>query len=515
MSELATSLTEDSDIQKDRAAKRISMKRLVMKGSVWTLAGFVASQFIRLGGNLVNARLLFPEAFGLMAVVTVFLQGVTMLSDLGVGASIIRSRRGEEPRFVNSAWTIQVVRGIVLWLLICIIALPASLFYDEPELLELLPIAGFASVLSGFNSTSFALQSRQLQLGRQTLISIATQLIGVVITIGFAWYFRTVWSLALGGLSSALARLVFGYVFLPGTRPRFTWDRTAVRELLHFGVWIFVASGVGFLSTQLDKLILGKLIDMRTLGIYSLAHMLASMPMQVMGNLSSAVLYPALSHATRDQPEQLGKKLRSAQDVMWSSMLVVIGTLAFLGPLFFQTLYDQRYWDAGWMLQLLLIVGWFNSINFSLSSALLSLGASKASSLLSVTVFVFTIPGMAIGYFEFGLPGLIVGQVAGPFTAHLVGQWLLWRKGICLVDQAIRYTAVGLVIGFVVWLVSGQEILAVDELVHGGTGSIVLAIATMCLTSVYAAKSAKRVLGSKASANKIQEDEMSLGHADR
>ncbi len=94
---------------------RASLRGLALRGSIWTLGGYGASQVLRLAGNLVLARLLFPEAFGLSALVGVFMVGLAMFSDVGIGPSVIRSHRGDDADFLNTAWTIQVIRGLVLW----------------------------------------------------------------------------------------------------------------------------------------------------------------------------------------------------------------------------------------------------------------------------------------------------------------------------------------------------------------------------------------------------------------
>lgn len=85
-----------------------------MRGVAISLGTTVAQQLIRLGSNLILTRLLFPEAFGLMALVQTFMTGLAMFSDIGIGPSIIQNRRGEDPDFLNTAWTIQIGRGVML-----------------------------------------------------------------------------------------------------------------------------------------------------------------------------------------------------------------------------------------------------------------------------------------------------------------------------------------------------------------------------------------------------------------
>jgi O-antigen/teichoic acid export membrane protein len=118
-----------------------SLSRRVFRGSVITMLGFGGTQAVRLLGNLVLARLLFPEAFGVMALVTVLLVGLAMLSDLGISPAIQGNPRGDDPEFLNTAWTINLIRGGVLFLTGCALAWPMSVIYDAPILLQVVPVA--------------------------------------------------------------------------------------------------------------------------------------------------------------------------------------------------------------------------------------------------------------------------------------------------------------------------------------------------------------------------------------
>ncbi len=88
----------------------------VFRALIWSLLGFGTFQVLRFGFNLVLTRLLLPEVFGLMALVDLFIIGLHMFSDVGLGLSIVRSQRGDDPHYLNGAWSLQVVRGFCLWL---------------------------------------------------------------------------------------------------------------------------------------------------------------------------------------------------------------------------------------------------------------------------------------------------------------------------------------------------------------------------------------------------------------
>lgn len=126
-----------------RAARSLSL----------TVASFGTSQLIRLASNLILTRLLFPEAFGLMALVMVVLIGLGQFSDMGISPAIMQSRRGDDPDFLNTAWTIQIIRGVCLWLMTAALAWPMAQLYGEPALVGLLPVAGLSLLIDGFKTT--------------------------------------------------------------------------------------------------------------------------------------------------------------------------------------------------------------------------------------------------------------------------------------------------------------------------------------------------------------------------
>ena len=95
-----------------------------------------------------------PEYFGLLALVTNIIVGLSLFSHLGLQDSVVQNPRGDEPDFINTAWTLQVVRGIGIFLVSILLAWPAAHFYHTPLMIWLLPLLGFGAVISGFVSPS-------------------------------------------------------------------------------------------------------------------------------------------------------------------------------------------------------------------------------------------------------------------------------------------------------------------------------------------------------------------------
>jgi hypothetical protein len=113
---------------------------------------------------------LFPEAFGLMALVNMLMLGLAAISDVGLQPAIIRHARGDEQRFLDTAWTIQVIRGVILWGIGSALAIPMARFYNEPELVTIVPIATLSALLAGFTSTKIVTLTRHMRPGRVVTI---------------------------------------------------------------------------------------------------------------------------------------------------------------------------------------------------------------------------------------------------------------------------------------------------------------------------------------------------------
>src|SRR6056297_1388295 len=116
------------------------MAARAIRSAGFTAVKFGGQNFLRLASNLVLTRLLFPEAFGIMAIVQVVLGGVAMFSDIGIRASIVQNPRGDEPDFLNTAWTVQIIRGIFLGLIVFFSAGSVATFYEEQILADILRV---------------------------------------------------------------------------------------------------------------------------------------------------------------------------------------------------------------------------------------------------------------------------------------------------------------------------------------------------------------------------------------
>lgn len=408
-----------------------SLRSRASRAGSWSVFGDMVSQALRLGGNLILTRLLFPEAFGLMAIVQSVLVGVALVSDIGVESSIIRSEQGRRGTFLNTAWTMQIIKGVFIWLVICMLAPVAASFYQEPMLANIMPVVGFSSVINGLVSTKYHLALRELLLKRRVMIEVGSYLFGLSVTVVWAWIDHSIWSLVWGGLIGSFAKVVASYYLMEGPNNSFAWNRDSVKELFDFGQWVFISSLLTFLAGEGNKLLLGMFLGVKLLAFFTLASTMSLIFWLTMQKLSARVLFPAYSEIVRENPKRL--RIVAARSRLF---LIVPGWLIALlfvlwGDHFMWFLYDQRYAESGNMLRMLSMGMLIAVISSSYNGLLWANGMVRISVIILAAQIVIQVVSMIIGHYFLGVQGVVLSAAIAawliyPIQAYAHARINLW-----------------------------------------------------------------------------------------
>lgn len=434
-----------------------------MRGTAISLAGTGGQQFLRLASNLALTRLLFPEAFGLMALIQTFMVGLQMFSDIGIRPSIIQNKRGEEADFLNTAWTIQILRGGVLWLVACALAWPLAVFYDEPQILWLMPVVGLGALISGFSTTKSAVANRQIRLGQQTVIALCTQAIGVVVMVGLAWVWPSVWALVIGSLVGNAAGVLAGHRFMKGISNRLRWDPSAARDLLGFGKFIFLSTLAGFFVQQGDKLFLGKFVSLGDLGVYNIGFFMAGFPGALGGMVAGRILFPLYREIRPSQSLQNLGKIRRARNLLTGSLVLMFGTLALIGVPLIDLLYDDRYQGAGPMLVIMALMQLPNALVMGNNQLLLAEGDSRRFSHLVMVQSILYFITIFLCFWLLGLFGLILVKGLTIILIYPLQQSYLWRYQGTDIKRDAMFAVFAIGVGITALWINWE---AVAELYH-------------------------------------------------
>lgn len=343
---------------------KTSLRSRVIHAATWTMGGHIFSQALRLASNLVMTRLLVPEMFGIMAIANVIMVGLVMMSDFGVRQNIIQSTRSENKNFLNTAWTVQIIKGAVLWVIALIISFavmlvadknwwPTDSVYADPMLPYVIAAISFTVVINGMVPTKLAIAHRNLAINMAVKIGLLSQVTGIFVMIVWAYIDRSIWALVIGAIMASIMKVFFSYVLLAGENNKLHIDKESLHEIFHFGKWIFLTSILGFLAMNGDKLILGGLIDTKLLGLYTIAIFIVGAVQQIFGKIIGSVVLPALSEVVRNRQDDLKKtyyKFRFPVDVI---TLFAAGFIFMTGSFIIDILYDDRYQAAGYFLEVL------------------------------------------------------------------------------------------------------------------------------------------------------------------
>jgi O-antigen/teichoic acid export membrane protein len=246
-------------------------------------------------------------------------------------------------------------------------------------------------------------------------------------TIGWALVDPSVWALVAGGFVRSLLTLAVSHRIGDGPRNRFRYDRGAAAEVFHFGKWIFLSSAVQFISRQTDRLMLGRLVGMAGLGVYSVAVFLSDAVADAVTRLTHGILFPALSDVARRDPARLSGLYYDARLRLDGAALLPLGFLATAGSLVVGVLYDPRYHEAGWMLQLLAVRVAFYSVLTPCETCLFVLGHTRYGFYRSAARAAWVALTVPAGWWLGGLRGVVLA-VAFSELPVMATLWPAFRR---------------------------------------------------------------------------------------
>jgi len=330
-----------------------------VRSGFWVGLAQLSGNTLQLVRSIVLARLLVPEVFGLMAACLTVTRGIELFSETGVRPALIHRReRFEDAR--DTGFCIMIGRGVVLTIVACGIAPLAAWYYGQPRLTSLICVLALSLGISGFTNINTVRLEKDLDFRR---LAMAEQL-GVfgsfVIVVGLAYWFRSVWALVVGQVLGAGFNVLASYVVVPG-RPRLRFNSTVARELMGYGRFITGLTIVLFLTTELDNIVVGKVLGMEQLGYYLIAYTLANLPATHISKVISRVLFPVYS-VLRDDRSRLTAAYVGVLQVVASFCLAAAAGMIVLAHDIISVAYGTKWLGSVQPLRILALFGGIRAI---------------------------------------------------------------------------------------------------------------------------------------------------------
>src|SRR5262249_39026667 len=189
---------------------------------------------------------------------------------------------------------------VLMLYVVAMLALPVSWVYHVPRLVPRFALTPGTAVIAGFNSTALFTLNRHLAIRQVSLFNLLGDVVTTAAIILSALWSPTAWAILIGWYARSLYRLAYSHRLNRQRPNRFCWDPVSRRALFAFGKWVFVSTAITFLANQADRLLLGRLGSLETLGVYGLALTVATVPQQLGRSLAQTVLFPLFAKQARD-----------------------------------------------------------------------------------------------------------------------------------------------------------------------------------------------------------------------
>lgn len=399
----------DTPTLRARMMARIHVPDVLLARLGWATSGYLAVQGMRFGANLVLTRLLAPELFGIMILLTSLRIGLELFTDIGIGQNVVSSPNATDPRFYNTAWTLQVIRGVALALIALLLQPVISHFYGDPTLHKILPFMSIFLLMTGFVSIGQPLAVKEMALNRTSMFEVAICVLGNIFLIAAAWTWPNIWGLLAGSLLASLTGVVMSYLLKPEIKHRLLIDWDYAREILGFGKWVFVSSVVFFLALNFDRLILAKYVSFAALGIYGIARTLSDVFAQFSVKLGAEIVFPSVAAATIRGVELQRKLAHRRMQFQAATMVAIAGVIALSD--FIIRIYDVRYHSAAQLLPWVSVAAWLMILSTLNENLMLGLRKPHYSAFGSAAKLLGLAVLLPIGLMRYGIAAAAVATV--------------------------------------------------------------------------------------------------------
>lgn len=409
------------------------LKHDVIRGSLALLISQATSVGLSMVNTLILARLLIPSDFGLIGMVTVFINFLVLFKDAGLSTATIQNEKITFGQISTLFW-INALISIGLGLVILFLSPLVAAFYKKPELTAVTAVLSVSFIIQGFSIQHNALLQRHLKFRTTALIEVFAQFSSIFVAITMASTGFRYWALVGGTMTRSVVLILLTYYFCPWM-PGKMQKGTGVRHMLKFGGHLTGSYFIGYLSRNLDSLLIGRMIGAAPLGLYNRAYTLLMQPLtQISGPLTSLSL-PVLS-SLRNEPERYRSYYRQLLDVLVSLALPITVYCFLEGEFLIRILLGQKWMEAAPVFRILSIGGIFVAISSAPGLVMLSHGFSRRYLRINIVTSVITSLSLVIGVF-YGINGVA--------AAYAVASFL---KMIPLISFSFRETPIKLKIIF-------------------------------------------------------------------
>ncbi len=334
---------------------------------------------------IVLARLLAPDDFGLFGIALLTLSTVETLAQTGFYTALVQKKENAK-EFLDTAWTVSVIRGTFLFVIIYCTAPFIAGFFHAPEAADIVRVIGFSAFLAGFVNIGVVFFEKELQFQRFAVYQAGSTFVDFSVAVICAIIFKSAWALVFGMLAGSFMTLFLSYLLHP-FRPRFHFEKEKFKELFRFGRWIFGSTGLTFMINQGDDIVVGRFLGSVMLGFYQMAFKIANLATTEVAYVITKVTFPAYSKMQTEKKRIAEAYLRVVGISAFVSLPLAGGIYA-IAPELVSVVLGEKWLPLVGALQILTIAGAVRSVAATTGPVFFALGKPYLDTRLQLFRFV-------------------------------------------------------------------------------------------------------------------------------
>lgn len=375
------------------------LQRRMARGAAWMVLFKLVERSLGLVSTMVLARLLSPGDFGIVAMAMSFVVMAELLMAFGFDIAIIQSPNATEEHY-HTAWTCNVLLGVLVTLLMLSLAQPAAAFYQRPDLMPVVATLAFGPAITGIENIGIVAFRKELDFRREFRFQVARKLIGVAIVIPLAVLWESYWALVVGLLMSRLGGTVISYLMHP-FRPRLSLSQFPA--LFNFSRWLLLNNLIGFGKERSSDFFIGRMLGPAALGTYNLAYEFAHLPTTEIGAPINRALLPGF--AKMITAGEVTSAYRNAVGLLALLALPAAATIFAVAPYLVPVLLGRKWLDAVPLMQALAFNGALLMFQSSMSNVLFGRGYAARATLTNASYVLLLIVSLALLVPRYGAVG--------------------------------------------------------------------------------------------------------------
>jgi PST family polysaccharide transporter len=381
----------------------------------------------------ILAKFLTPKDFGLVAMASILAVALQTALQISVNQALILKDHPDRED-INTAFTINAIRGALMFLIVAGTAYPISVFYSEPLVIPIAFAFSFSLLLSGFESPALVLLEKELSVKKIMHLNLLAQLSGLIVSITIAWATGSYWAMVVGHIINQVVRLVFSYFF----KPYFPWFcLSRWKALLSFSVWISLSRIILTISEKFEQVLIGKLLGAPLLGQFNIGNEVARRPIQEFAIIINRGLFPAFSKLLNDNVRLL-TAYKYAVSVSTSIALPVgVGIAILAEPIVLITL-GREWIGAIPIIQALGGITALLNIDSATKAIFMAAGLTRSIFMRDAALAIIKSILVFLGILSYGLAGVLAAIIVARVLVMVIN-WLMMKQkfGLSILSQCM------------------------------------------------------------------------------